>query len=61
MPGCEVPLDQLLSLEEGDVIPLDARVGEPALVAVELAYPEDDPRSWPDLIVAIRAASPPRR
>lgn len=33
--GCEVPLDQLLSLEEGDVIPLEARVGDPTLVAVE--------------------------
>ena len=33
--GCEVSLEQLLALEEGDVIPLDARVGTPAKVCVD--------------------------
>lgn len=33
--GCEVSLDQLLALEEGDVIPIEARVGDLAIVTVE--------------------------
>ncbi len=33
--GCEVSLDQLLSLEKGDVIPIESRVGDPALLTVE--------------------------
>jgi flagellar motor switch protein FliM len=33
--GCEVSLDQLLALEKGDVIPIAARVGDPALLTVE--------------------------
>lgn len=33
--GCEVSLDQLLALEEGDVIPIESRVGDPALLTVE--------------------------
>lgn len=32
--GCEVSLEALLALEEGDVIPLDARLGDPALISV---------------------------
>lgn len=35
LAGCEVSLAQLLALEEGDVIPIDARVGDLALVTVE--------------------------
>lgn len=35
LAGCEVSLAQLLSLEEGDVIPIDARVGDLAMVTVE--------------------------
>jgi flagellar motor switch protein FliM len=33
--GCDVSLDQLLALEHGDVIPLDARVGDPAHLHVD--------------------------
>ncbi|HED67081.1 MAG TPA: FliM/FliN family flagellar motor switch protein [Planctomycetes bacterium] len=33
--GSEIPLEQLLQLEPGDVIPLDAKVGEPATLCVE--------------------------
>ena len=33
--GCEVSLDQLLALEKGDVIPIESRVGDPALLTVE--------------------------
>lgn len=33
--GCEISLDQLLALEEGDVIPLDARVGDPTELSVD--------------------------
>jgi flagellar motor switch protein FliM len=35
LPGCEISLDQLLALEEGDVIPLDARLGDPTTLSVE--------------------------
>jgi len=35
LAGCEISLDQLLALEEGDVIPLEARVGDPTTLAVE--------------------------
>ncbi len=33
--GCEISLDQLLALEEGDVIPLEARLGDPTSLCVE--------------------------
>lgn len=33
--GCEISLDQLLALEEGDVLPLDARLGDPTTLSVE--------------------------
>ena len=33
--GCEISLDQLLALEAGDVIPIEARVGDPATLTVE--------------------------
>jgi len=33
--GCELSLDQLLALEEGDVIPLEARLGDPTTLGVE--------------------------
>jgi flagellar motor switch protein FliM len=33
--GYEISLDQLLALEEGDVIPLDARLGDPTTLSVE--------------------------
>ncbi len=39
----------------------DSARGLPALVAVDLAYPEGDPRPWPDLNVALSAANPLRR
>ena len=35
LAGCELYLDQLLALEEGDVLPLDARVGDPTTLSVE--------------------------
>jgi flagellar motor switch protein FliM len=35
LAGCEVSLDQLLALEEGDVIPIDARIDDLAVVTVE--------------------------
>ena len=35
LPGCEISLDQLLALEEGDVIPLEARLGDPTTLGVE--------------------------
>lgn len=35
LKGCEISLDQLLALEEGDVIPLDARVGDPTELSVD--------------------------
>ncbi len=35
LEGCAVLLAQLLSLEEGDVIPLDGRVGDPASFCVQ--------------------------
>lgn len=35
LAGCEISLDQLLALEEGDVIPLDARLGDPTTLSVE--------------------------
>lgn len=35
LKGCEISLDQLLALEEGDVIPLEARVGEPTDLCVD--------------------------
>ena len=35
LTGCEISLDQLLALEQGDVIPLDARLGDPAALRVE--------------------------
>ena len=35
LPGCEIALDQLLALEEGDVIPLEARIGDPTELVVE--------------------------
>ncbi len=33
--GCEITLDQLLALEAGDVIPLDARLGDPTTLSIE--------------------------
>ena len=39
----------------------DSARGLPALIAVELVYPEGDPRPWPDLTVALSAANPLRR
>lgn len=33
--GCALSLDQIVGLEEGDVIPLTARVGDPAALCVE--------------------------
>jgi len=33
--GCEISLDQLLALEAGDVIPLDARLGDPTTLSLE--------------------------
>ena len=33
--GCEISLDQLLALEAGDVIPLDARLGDPTTLSIE--------------------------
>ncbi len=39
----------------------DSARGLPALIAVDLAYPEGDPRSWPDLSVALTATNPLRR
>jgi flagellar motor switch protein FliM len=35
LAGCEISLDQLLALEAGDVIPLDARLGDPATLSIE--------------------------
>jgi flagellar motor switch protein FliM len=35
LPGCELPLAELLALEEGDVIPLDTRVGDSFALTVE--------------------------
>jgi len=35
LPGAEIPLSQLLALEEGDVIPIEARVGDPLVACVE--------------------------
>jgi len=35
LPGCDITLDQLLALEEGDVIPLEARLGDSTLLEVE--------------------------
>jgi len=35
LEGCEISLDQLLALEEGDVIPLAARLGDPTRLCVE--------------------------
>lgn len=35
LAGCEISLDQLLALEEGDVIPLEARLGDPTTLSVE--------------------------
>ena len=35
LEGCEVQLEELLALRPGDVIPIDARVGDPANVLVE--------------------------
>jgi len=35
LAGCELSLDQLLALEEGDVIPLEARLGDPTFLNVE--------------------------
>jgi len=35
LEGCEITLDQLMALEEGDVIPLDARLGDPTRLCVE--------------------------
>jgi flagellar motor switch protein FliM len=35
LAGCQLSLDQLLSLEEGDVIPLEARLGDPTSLCVE--------------------------
>jgi flagellar motor switch protein FliM len=35
LPGCEISLDQLLALEAGDVIPLEARLGDPAVLSIE--------------------------
>jgi len=33
--GCELSLEQLLALEAGDVIPLEARLGDPTTLSVE--------------------------
>jgi flagellar motor switch protein FliM len=33
--GCELSLDQLLGLETGDVVPLEARLGDPTTLCVE--------------------------
>jgi flagellar motor switch protein FliM len=33
--GCEISLDQLLALEAGDVIPLEARLGDPTTLSIE--------------------------
>jgi len=35
LSGCALTLDQLLALEEGDVIPLEARLGDPTTLSVE--------------------------
>ena len=35
LEGCEIALDQLLALEEGDVIPLEARIGDATQICVE--------------------------
>lgn len=35
LPGCDVSLDELLALEEGDVIPLDGRIGDLAHICVD--------------------------
>lgn len=35
LPGCEVPLSQLLALEVGDVIPCEVEVGGAAVVSVD--------------------------
>jgi flagellar motor switch protein FliM len=35
LEGCELSLEQLLALETGDVIPLDARLGDPTSLRVE--------------------------
>jgi flagellar motor switch protein FliM len=35
LAGCEISLDQLLALEAGDVIPLDARLGDPTTLSIE--------------------------
>ncbi len=35
LAGCEISLDQLLALEEGDVIPLEARLGDPTTLSLE--------------------------
>ena len=35
LSGCEISLDQLMALEEGDVIPLEARLGDPATLSVD--------------------------
>ncbi len=36
----------------------DEEAGLPALVAIEVAFPNGDPRSWPDLVVAPRSSVP---
>jgi flagellar motor switch protein FliM len=35
LAGCEITLDQLLALEEGDVIPLEARLDDPTTLCVD--------------------------
>ena len=35
LPGCDVPLSQLLALEVGDVIPLEADAGNQAIVSID--------------------------
>lgn len=35
LEGCEITLDELLSLEVGDVIPLDAKLGDPVRVTLD--------------------------
>lgn len=35
LAGCEISLDQLLALEAGDVIPLEARLGDPTTLSIE--------------------------
>ena len=35
LQGCEISLDQLLALEAGDVIPLEARLGDPTTLSIE--------------------------